>query len=47
MNILLAIYIKLEMKCQLYIELWLVIELIDEYTADCIYTAGNEMSIEH
>ena len=47
MNILLAIYIQLEMKCQLYIELWLVIELNDEYTADCIYTAGNEISIVH
>ena len=47
MNILLAIYIKLEMKCQLYIELWLVIKLFDEYTAGYIYTAGNEMSIVH
>ena len=47
MNILLTVYIQLEMKYQLYIELWLVIELIDEYTADCIFTAGNEISIVH
>ena len=47
MNILLTVYIQLEMKCQLNIELWLVIELIDEYTAGYIYKAGNEMSIVH
>ena len=47
MNILLTVYLQLEMKYQLHIELWLVLELTDEYTAGYIFTAGNEISIAH